>query len=188
MALYHRLPHGWRTTPAGRWSDHYMWQQILELPDVRAEGTAAPTAILFPSPQRREMSLEARQKEVAVWERRLEDPVALRRDLRAAVATWGLGLQSAAAELHHLRMAEAQRPPPEPSCSLAEHYREMEEITVNWRASVDQKRVQIEVLKEQRNDWRLKWQVAKAELVDLKKAQAALPRWLRLLNRKLGRS
>ena len=27
---YLRLPHGWRETPVGRWTDHYMWQQFFE--------------------------------------------------------------------------------------------------------------------------------------------------------------
>jgi len=48
-AAYQRLPHGWRTTPAGRWPDHYMWQQFLAEPWVRAVTATRVTALQFPS-------------------------------------------------------------------------------------------------------------------------------------------
>ena len=44
---YRRLPVGWRETPAGRWTDHYMWQQFFALPDLRAvTGSRATTVKL----------------------------------------------------------------------------------------------------------------------------------------------
>ncbi len=48
-AAYRRLPHGWRTTPAGRWPDHFMFQQFLAEPWVRAATVARVTALQFPS-------------------------------------------------------------------------------------------------------------------------------------------
>ncbi|MGN6815190.1 MAG: glycosyltransferase family 2 protein [Solirubrobacterales bacterium] len=48
-AAYHRLPHGWRTTPAGQWPDHYMWQQFLAQPWVRAATAPRVTALQFPT-------------------------------------------------------------------------------------------------------------------------------------------
>ncbi len=36
LASYRELPHGWRTTPDGRWTDHYMWQQYLSPRRLRA--------------------------------------------------------------------------------------------------------------------------------------------------------
>ena len=46
---YRRLPHGWRTTPPGREPDHYMWQQFLAEPWVRAVTATRITALQFPS-------------------------------------------------------------------------------------------------------------------------------------------
>ncbi len=36
MEAYRRLPHGWRTTPEGMPTDHWMWLQFLELPGSAA--------------------------------------------------------------------------------------------------------------------------------------------------------
>src|SRR5215210_672377 len=41
--MYRRLPHGWRTTPAGIPTDLYMWQQFLSNPRCRATGGTRPT-------------------------------------------------------------------------------------------------------------------------------------------------
>jgi hypothetical protein len=66
-SAYRRLPHGWRTTPPGRWPDHHMWQQFLAEPWVRAVTADRVTALQFPShlggrgdwpPQRRRAELE----------------------------------------------------------------------------------------------------------------------------------
>lgn len=35
LDAYHRLPFGWRTTPLGMPTDHYMWMQFLDLPAFR---------------------------------------------------------------------------------------------------------------------------------------------------------
>lgn len=35
LAAYRRLPHGWRTTPAGLPTDHFMWLQWLDTPGMR---------------------------------------------------------------------------------------------------------------------------------------------------------
>lgn len=49
VAAYRRLPYGWRTTPPGYWPDHYMWQQFLAEPSVRAVTATRVTALQFPS-------------------------------------------------------------------------------------------------------------------------------------------
>jgi GalNAc5-diNAcBac-PP-undecaprenol beta-1,3-glucosyltransferase len=49
---YRRLPHGWRTAPAGIPSDLYMFQQILAVPDVRAASGANATVLHFASSRR----------------------------------------------------------------------------------------------------------------------------------------
>jgi hypothetical protein len=74
LDLYHRLPHGWRTTPEGTPTDLYMWQQILETDDVIAVSGTVPTALSFPAPDRRHMSQDERLAEMQLWETRAQRP------------------------------------------------------------------------------------------------------------------
>jgi len=73
MALYRRLPHGWRTTPPGFAPDRYMWAQCLADPRTTARSGARPTAILFPDPPRRRWPLQRRLDELRDWSARLDD-------------------------------------------------------------------------------------------------------------------
>ena len=73
MALYRRLPHGWRTTPPGFAPDKYMWAQCLADPRTAARSGARPTAILFPDPPRRRWPLQRRLDELRDWSARLND-------------------------------------------------------------------------------------------------------------------
>jgi hypothetical protein len=73
LALYRRLPHGWRTTPAGLAPDKFMWAQCLGVPGSVARSTAQPTSIVFPDPPRREWSQYQRLDELERWTRRLDD-------------------------------------------------------------------------------------------------------------------
>jgi hypothetical protein len=72
-AAYRRLPHGWRTTPPDRWPDHYMWQQFLAEPWVRAVTAARVTAVQFPShlDDRASLAPERRRAELIAWRERL---------------------------------------------------------------------------------------------------------------------
>lgn len=74
MALYRRLPEGWRTTPPGLAPDKYMWQQCLANPATVARSTSRPTSIVFPDPPRRGRPWEKRLAELDAWSRRLADP------------------------------------------------------------------------------------------------------------------
>lgn len=74
LALYRRLPHGWRTTPPGLAPDKYMWRQCLADPATVARSTSRPTSIVFPDPPRRGWPLERRLGELGAWSRRLADP------------------------------------------------------------------------------------------------------------------
>lgn len=69
VAAYRRLPHGWRTTPPGRWPDHYMWQQFLVEPWVRAVTATRVTALQFPShlDDRAERRPAERRAELEEW-------------------------------------------------------------------------------------------------------------------------
>ncbi len=71
LAAYRRLPHGWRTTPAGTPTDLYMWQQVLGEPWLRAASARFPTAVLFPSAYRRGWPLDRRAAEMDAWVPRL---------------------------------------------------------------------------------------------------------------------
>ncbi len=72
--MYRRLPHGWRTTPAGIPTDLYMWQQFLSDPGCRTAGGTRPTVLHFPSPLRRNQLPADRLTELEKWSRNLQDP------------------------------------------------------------------------------------------------------------------
>jgi len=74
LAFYRGLPHGWRPAPAGMFSDHYMWRQILSQPGCRAVSGHRPTAINFASRPRRGMAIEERAAELRRWLARINDP------------------------------------------------------------------------------------------------------------------
>lgn len=73
LAFYCGLPHGWRPAPAGMFSDHYMWQQILSQPGCRAVSGHRPTAINFASRPRRATSIADRAAELERWLGRIND-------------------------------------------------------------------------------------------------------------------
>lgn len=74
LAAYRRLPHGWRTTPAGLMTDRYMVAQFFEQPWLRAVNVDAPTVIRFPSRPRADWSLDRRAAETSAMLERLRDP------------------------------------------------------------------------------------------------------------------
>ena len=47
LAAYRRLPHGWRTTPEGIYTDRYMWAQFMAVPDLRIYHGYRPTFLYF---------------------------------------------------------------------------------------------------------------------------------------------
>jgi hypothetical protein len=71
---YRRLPYGWRVTPTGRYTDHYMVQQFLAQPWCRAVTGADPTYLHFPSVERRDMTPAQRLAELDCWVDRLSTP------------------------------------------------------------------------------------------------------------------
>lgn len=75
VAAYRRLPHGWRTTPPGRWPDHFMWQQFLTEPGIRAATAPRVTALQFPSHLGREGWAPAKRRaELERWRAKLATP------------------------------------------------------------------------------------------------------------------
>lgn len=53
---YLRLPHGWRPAPAGRWSDHYMWEQYFQLDGFTARTSSLATTVKFLRETRADMT------------------------------------------------------------------------------------------------------------------------------------
>jgi Glycosyl transferase family 2 len=76
LAGYRRLPHGWRTTPKGTYTDLYMWQQWLGEPWARFVTAPLPTVLHFPSHERRDVSEADRLLELAEHRAVLTDPAA----------------------------------------------------------------------------------------------------------------
>jgi glycosyltransferase involved in cell wall biosynthesis len=67
LAIYRRLPHGWRTTPRSMPTDLYMWQQFLELPRIRLAGSSRPSVFHFAAPARRHWTPAQRTAELERW-------------------------------------------------------------------------------------------------------------------------
>ncbi|HWS73223.1 MAG TPA: glycosyltransferase family 2 protein, partial [Thermoanaerobaculia bacterium] len=73
-AAYRRLPHGWRTTPAGAAPDKFMWAQFLDEPGCVARSSSHPTSLVFRDPPRRDWPMPRRLSELESWSARLGEP------------------------------------------------------------------------------------------------------------------
>jgi glycosyltransferase involved in cell wall biosynthesis len=74
VEMYKKLPYGWRETPAGIPTDLYMWKQFLSMPECRARSSAYVTSLIFPSPGRKDWSMERRFEEIKEWSDCLAKP------------------------------------------------------------------------------------------------------------------
>ncbi|HET8815475.1 MAG TPA: glycosyltransferase family A protein [Solirubrobacterales bacterium] len=138
VAAYRRLPHGWRTTPAGRWPDHYMWQQFLAEPWVRAATAPRVTALQFPShlgrgdwpPEQRRAELESWSAKLAAPEGRAALEATIGRAVRdRAMAEW---LRREELEVELRELAERRAEAAAEAGELAARLREIES-TRTWR-------------------------------------------------------
>lgn len=75
LAMYRRLPYGWRTTPDGMATDAYMWHQFMSDPRCRAVTGTRPTMLNFPSALRTDWTLDERTAETERWYARVADPL-----------------------------------------------------------------------------------------------------------------
>ncbi len=66
MDAYRRLPHGWRTTPAGTATDLYMWQQWVAA-TPRTASARTITVLRFPSKLRASWTAQRRYDEQQEW-------------------------------------------------------------------------------------------------------------------------
>jgi GalNAc5-diNAcBac-PP-undecaprenol beta-1,3-glucosyltransferase len=69
---YRRLPHGWRTTPPGRWPDHYMWEQWFAAREVRFVTGDRLTMLKFDAWMREDLDAAGRRRELLEWMHRAQ--------------------------------------------------------------------------------------------------------------------
>ncbi len=74
LEAYRRLPFGWRTTPKGMPTDHYMWLQWLDLPGLRAVLGERLTYLAFPDPVWGTLPESERVVALATWLERSREP------------------------------------------------------------------------------------------------------------------
>jgi hypothetical protein len=133
LVAYHRLPHGWRTTPPEfPWTDLYMWRQFLAEPWCRARSAMIPTGINTWTHQRPHLTDQQRADDLAYWCDRAATP-AFREGLWRTIAEC-FARESVAYE-HDARrcMAEISRLEVERS-DLAAHLAAMKNST-SWRVT-----------------------------------------------------
>jgi glycosyltransferase involved in cell wall biosynthesis len=74
LDAYRRLPDGWRVTPDGIPTDHWMWLQFLELPGFRAVMGERLTYLAFPEPVFERFPDEQRAAIIERWFARSREP------------------------------------------------------------------------------------------------------------------
>ena len=74
LDAYRRLPHGWRVTPEGMPTDHWMWLQFVEQPDIRCVMGERLTYLTFPDPVWGTLPETDRAEQLADWFRRSREP------------------------------------------------------------------------------------------------------------------
>jgi glycosyltransferase involved in cell wall biosynthesis len=74
VEAYKRLPFGWRAAPAGRYSDHFMWEQWFRNSSIRFVTGDRLTVLKLDSSDRKTMTPEQRRREIAEWKARADDP------------------------------------------------------------------------------------------------------------------
>jgi hypothetical protein len=151
LELYRRLPHGWRTTPDGIFTDLFMFQQILAVPGCRVAAGAKATVINLPSPERRGWTLDERVAELDRYAARLPEPAfaaELTERVVAAMADDAAELEAAYGELEdearrahaaageleiRLRASEAERAKVEELASSLDEELQVISSSVTWR-------------------------------------------------------
>jgi len=74
LEAYRKLPHGWRETPSGRWSDHYMWQQWFATPGLKYATGDRLTVLKFEAADRTDTTGAQRRAEIVAWLQRSRQP------------------------------------------------------------------------------------------------------------------
>jgi hypothetical protein len=68
---YLRLPYGWRETPVGRWTDHYMWQQFFEQEWFKGITSPQATTLKLMAQGRDDFAPGERRRDIESWWDRL---------------------------------------------------------------------------------------------------------------------
>ena len=76
LEAYRALDTGWHTTPQGIATDWYMFRRFLQMDGCRVSSGTYPSALTFPSGQRKGWSREKRVAELRAWSERLDDATA----------------------------------------------------------------------------------------------------------------
>ena len=97
LEAYRRLPFGWRVTPEGLPTDHYMWRQWVDLPGFRGAVGERLTHLAFPDPLWRTLPDGEREAALADWFKRSRDP-----DFRAELDRMFVAAVRRAAEDFHV--------------------------------------------------------------------------------------
>jgi hypothetical protein len=71
--FYRTLPRGWHPAPPDIWTDLYLFQQILAHQAVDPLTLFEPSVAVFPTPMRRDWTIEARTRELEAWMPRILD-------------------------------------------------------------------------------------------------------------------
>jgi len=73
LSSYARLPFGWRTTPAGSHTDHYMWAQFLDEDWCTGRSVAWPTVLYFNRGDHPGWPSAQRAEELSRWHAKVPD-------------------------------------------------------------------------------------------------------------------
>lgn len=71
---YLRLPHGWRETPEGRWTDHYMWQQFFRQEWFSGVTSPRSTTLKLMAQGRDDFPPGGRRADIEHWWNRMHAP------------------------------------------------------------------------------------------------------------------
>lgn len=74
IEVYNKLPTGWSPAPIDMPTDLFMWQKILNVPGIKAHTITEFTFLKFPSPSRKDWTIEQREEELFNWEKLLQQP------------------------------------------------------------------------------------------------------------------
>lgn len=149
MEFYRRLPHGWRTTESGYWTDHYMWMQMLAEKDAAAASTGVVTVISLPSTMRTEMSLPEREAELERLEMVMrESPEELRRQARHYISKSWLEIVSQLNGMasHHKENEMKKKALSAEKSALKKKLGEQKELSSRLKTSLKQERQRIQAL------------------------------------------
>lgn len=67
MSAYRSLTEGWSPAPHDVWTDLHMWRKFFAMPGLTFETRYTVTSLHFPSPPRKDMSLQQRASENEFW-------------------------------------------------------------------------------------------------------------------------